>query len=88
MALADGQLALDAVSAKPICGGTWACGQMIRGKQVEPGENRGPITMAPPLGVCLQANNVPAVFPLTGPTGIALIQAELCQKLNLRTADK
>ncbi|MHA7271743.1 hypothetical protein [Arthrobacter sp. HLT1-20] len=84
VALVDGETALNIEGAISNCGAIWAYGYLIPGKTVEPEENRGPITTAPPLGVCMQPNNILGVFPLTDATGRVLSQEEICEKVKLR----
>jgi hypothetical protein len=88
MALADGEPTLDSARAVEGCGASWAYGYMVLGKRVVPDGNQGPITTAPPLGACLQPNDVLAVFPLTGTAGITLTPEELCHTLSLRAPEK
>lgn len=83
VALADGQTVLNQARAITNCGAAWAYGNITPGK-VQMTDNQQPITTAPPLGVCLQPNDILAVFPLTSESGTVLTQAELCQKLSLR----
>lgn len=87
VALVNGQPALDTSGAITNCGAAWAYGFITLGK-VQATDNQQPVTEAPPLGVCLQPNDVMAVFPLTGTAGTVLTPEELCQKLNLRAATK
>ncbi|MEV8144886.1 MULTISPECIES: hypothetical protein [Micrococcaceae] len=87
VALADGQAELNQSSAITNCGAAWAYGNITLG-QVHITDNQQPIAAAPPLGVCLQPNDILAVFPLTSAAGTVLTPEELCQKLSLRAATK
>lgn len=87
VALADGQPALKPSSAIANCGAAWAYGNITLGK-VHITDNQYPLTEAPPLGACLQPNDILAVIPLTTTAGTVLTPDELCQKLNLRAATK
>ena len=87
VALADGQAALDHAGAINNCGAAWAYGDITLGK-VQVTDYQQPIVEAPPLGACLQPNDILAVFPLTNEAGTVLTTGELCQKLSLRAATK